>query len=68
MTKVYAQDGDTLLTAINKVKQMMKPDEYCLALDYNGIEIAVYKDSNAIDLITIYNLRYNIQNNIFINN
>lgn len=68
MTKVYAQDGDTLLIAINKVKQMIKQDEYCLVLDYNGIEIAVHKDSNPIDLITIYNLKYNIQNNIFINN
>lgn len=68
MEKVYAQDGDTLFIAINKVKQMMKPAEYCLVLDFNGIEIAVHKDSNPIDLITIYNLRYNIQNNFIINN
>lgn len=64
MEKIFAEAGDTLIFAIEKAKETIGPSKNYLVLDFNGIEIAVHKDSNPIDLITIYNLKYNIQNNI----
>ena len=58
---VEAEKGDMLITAINKVKGMIKPNEVFLVLRFNDITIKVYPDSNNSDLATIYFLKQKIR-------
>ena len=60
MSKVYAEAGDMFITAVKKVKDMMKPSESHLVLVFNGIEITVYHNSHPADLATIYDLKHEL--------